>query len=146
VQLARDVNPLRTVARTLVAADATCSLSQLRDCSVVAYQICPAGLLVILIGDTFGYLALVDTFVIVQKYSWNIDSVWTRHTIFAVIAWDCRIFLHQFGCFLEEREFVFGERDQRRVCGYIVLKMLHIGHSAENCEYSRMRAGETERP
>jgi hypothetical protein len=146
MQLARDVNPLRTVARTLVAADATCSLSQLRDCSVVAYQICPAGLLVILIGDTFGYLALVDTFVIVQKYSWNIDSVWTRHTIFAVIAWDCRIFLHQFGSFLEEREFVFGERDQRRVCGYIVLKMLHIGHSAENCEYSRMRAGETERP
>ena len=137
---------MRTVARTLVTADAACCLSQLRYCSIVAYQICPAGLLVILIGDTLGHFTFIDAFVVVKEDSRNIDSVWTRHTIFAVIAWDCRIFLHQFGSFLEEREFVFGERDQRRVCGYIVLKMLHIGHSAENCEYSRMRAGETERP
>ena len=75
---------MRTVARTLVAADAACCLSQLRDCSVVAYQICPAGLLVILIGDTLGHFTFIDAFVVVKE---DITTIRESGDLSLSVAW-----------------------------------------------------------
>ena len=131
---------------TLATSDASVGLSELRNSPVVAHEICPSGLLI-----TFGFNALrnfslIHAFVVMQKDCRDVDSIGARHAVFAVIAWNCRIFLHEDSCLFEEYKVIFCKWHQGGEALEVVLKVLHIGHSAENAEHSRMSSGKSEGP
>ena len=71
---------------TLVAANAVVGLAQLRYTAVVSDKEGSSSLAVVLVLATLGYISLIYTFVIVQKYSRNVYSVRAGHAIFAIVA------------------------------------------------------------
>ena len=87
---------------TFTAFNASCSLSQLWNSAIVAYQVGPSGFTVAVVSAACYDVSIVDAFVIVQQNGRDVDAVWTWHAVFTVVAWDCRIFLHYGGCLLKE--------------------------------------------
>ena len=81
-----------------------------------------------------------------QQNRRNVDAVWARHTIFAIVARNSVPLHHVSSHLLEEMEIVVGERFQWAICAQIILKMLHAGHSAEHCEHTGLAPGKAERP
>ena len=71
-----------------VASDAMVRLAQFRDTPVIAYQIGPTCLAVIFIQHTLRDIAFVQAFVVMEQDGRNIETIRTRHTIFAVVARD----------------------------------------------------------
>ena len=131
---------------TLVAADAVVSLPQTGNRTVVANKECPTGLTVIFSLLIFRYISLVDTFVIMQQHTRNIQPIRAGHTVFTVITGDGGILHHQVGCIVEELNFLLLERLQRTKRVQIVLQVFHIGHAAQDGQHSGMRSCETESP
>ena len=146
VDLVRYVDFLRTVYAALVAAYASVCLTEFRNGSVVAYKICTTGLSVVLRFLALGYVAFIDAFVVVQEDGRDVDAVWARHAVFAVVAWNCRIFHHKIRCLFKEIKLVLIQRYERGVGLDVVLKVLHVGHAAENAQDAFVGSGKTEGP
>ena len=131
----------------LFATDAVVGLADGRDGPVVAHEIGPAQLAVILLLGALGDLALVDAFVVVLEYSRNIDSVGARHTVLAVVAVDGREAGHYAGDLGAEELFLLvGQVLEVLECAQVILKMFLIDHSAQHRQDSRVRSHEPERP
>ena len=146
MQFLRDLDPLRTMLYAGVAADASVCLTQLWYSSVIAYQICSSCFPVVLILYALCHFACVHTFVVVQEDRRDVYSVWAWHTVFAVVARYRRVFLHEISSLIQECQFFFVKRHERRVCLQVVLEMLHICHSAQDAEYSLRSACKAECP
>ena len=106
VQFIRNVDALRTVRNTLVASDAVTGLTESWHTAVVAYQKCLTGFALILGLRIFRNVSFVHTFVIVEQYSRNVETIWTWHAVFAVVARNCRELHHQIGCGIEKSHVV----------------------------------------
>lgn len=103
------VYALGAMWRALVAADAMTCLTEFRHTAVITDEECLTCLAVVLGLLTFGYIALIDTFVIVQQDGGNVKPVGAWHTILAVIAWYCGILHHQVGCFVKKCGIAVGQ-------------------------------------
>ena len=147
LQLARNVNLLRTMAHALAALDAMVCLTELGNTTIVADEEGTTSLLVVLCLLTFRYISGVDTFVIVNKDGRNVKAIGARHTIFAVVAIDGGIALDECRCFtFEPLLFFFGEGLERRVCTHIVFQVLHVCHATEDGKNFRLGTNVTECP
>ena len=85
-ELLRDVDILRAMWITLSAVYAMISLTKRRNRAVVADEVYPAGLLVVLRFLALRYVTLVHALVVVGEDAWDVNTVRTRHTIFAIVA------------------------------------------------------------
>ena len=121
-------------------------LAEFRYTAVVPDQISPASFAVVFILSALRDIPLVHTFIIMKQNSRNIDTVRTRHTVFAVVTWDGRILHHQVGGVEQETVFLFRQRLQRTVGAEVVLQVLHVSHAAQHGEYARKRACKPESP
>ena len=146
MKLRRDVDALRAMLHTLAATGAVVGLPQLRHRTIVAYQIGAPHLFISLVLAALWHIALVDALVIMQQYSRNVDSVGARHAILAVVARNRRVFQHQLRRLFQIVIILLSQRDKRRICKDIVLKMLHISHTAQYGEHILVRTGKAERP
>lgn len=111
--LRRDVDLLGAVFHTFLASDAVIGLAELRNAPVVAYEECATGFAVVLRLGVFRNVALIDTFVVVQKHTGYIQTVGAGHTVFAVVAGHGGELHHYVGCIVEELHLFFGEGLQR---------------------------------
>ena len=146
VKLAWNIDVLRTMGHALVAAYASVCLTEFRNGSVVAYKICTTGLPVVLRFLALGYVAFIYAFVVVKEDGRDVYTVWARHAVFAVVAWNCRICHHQIRRLFEEIKLVLIQRYERGVGLDVVLKVLHVGHAAENTQDTFVGTGKTEGP
>ena len=111
-------------------------LAEFRYTAVVPDQISPASFAIVFILSALRDIPLVHTFIIMKQNSRNIDTVRTRHTVFAVVTWDGRILHHQVGGVEQETVFLFRQRLQRTVRAEVVLQVLHVSHAAQHGEYA----------
>ena len=113
---------LRAVADALAALDAMTGLPKLGHTAVVADEEGAAGFLVVLCLLALGHVAFVHTFIIMYKDGRNVQPVWARHAIVAVVAVNRRIALDEV-CRLafEPVLFFFGQRFERCVGAQVVL-------------------------
>ena len=130
----------------MAAADALFGLAQARNAPVVSDQEGPPGAAVVGIARVVADVALVDTLVVVGEDAGDVHSVGAGHTVLAGGAVDEREPLELFGDVVEQGDLLFGERRERAERGKIVLKVLHIGHTAEHGEHLREAAAVAERP
>ena len=79
--LRRDVDLLGAVFHTFLASDTVIGLAELGNAPVVAYEECATGFAIILGLGVFRNVALVDTFVVVQKHTGYIQAVGAGHTV-----------------------------------------------------------------
>lgn len=129
--LFRDIDTLRTVRATLVAAYAVTCLTQFRHASVIAHEERTASTAEILVLNARRDITLVEALVVMKQNRRNVKSVRTRHAILAVVTRN-RVILHHLGCrILQEAEIIGGKCLQRGVSAQIILKMLHACHAAE---------------
>ena len=56
------------------------------DGPVVAYQECPAQLVIVFLLLRLGKITVVDAIIVIFEYSRNIQPVWARHAILAIVA------------------------------------------------------------
>ena len=111
--LRRNVDLLGAVFHAFLASDAVIGLAELRHAPVVAYEECATGFAIILGLGVFRNVALIDTFVVVQKHSGYIKTVGARHAVFAVVAGHGGELHHYVGGIVEELHFFFGKGLQR---------------------------------
>ena len=130
----------------MVATSTMIRLAEFRYTAVVPDQISPASFAVVFILSALRDIPLVHTFIIMKQNSRNIDTVRTRHTVFAVVTWDGRILHHQVGGVEQETVFLFRQRLQRTVGAEVVLQVLHVSHAAQHGEYARKRACKPKSP
>ena len=90
-ELLRDVDILRAMWITLSAVYAMISLTKRRNRAVVADEVYPASLLVVLRFLALWYITLVHALVVVGEDAWDINTIRARHTILAVVARHGRI-------------------------------------------------------
>lgn len=75
MQLSGDVDTLGAMGAALAAADAMGRLTQPGYAPVVSHEIGAAGLAVLRIGGGLGDVALIEAFVVMQEYRWDIQTV-----------------------------------------------------------------------
>lgn len=126
LQLLRNVDSLRAVRRTLVAADAVTRLPQFRNTAVVSDQVGPSGLPIIFVLCADRNIPLVEAFVVVQQDCRNIQPVGAGHAVFAVVARNRVELHHHRGHPLQKSEFFLAERLERTVCPKVVLNALKL--------------------
>ena len=130
----------------MVAANAVVGLSKAWHAAVVAHKESLARLGVLGVLAVLNHKSLVDTFIVMAENARNIESVGARHTILAGVARHHRERRVKVGYLRKQVQIVVRQRFERRVCPDIVLKVFHIGHSAQNRQNARLRPCETERP
>jgi hypothetical protein len=81
----------------LATTYAMVGLTQLLHISVVTHKECTTGLAIVFVLTALGYIAFVDTLVVVQQYGWDVKTIGTWHTILAIVAWDGGILLYKLG-------------------------------------------------
>lgn len=114
VKLFRNLDALRTVWHTLSAPYAMVCLPQFWDRPVVAHKEgLPRLYIIFIAGIGVRHIPFVDTFIIMDKDSRNVNAVGTRHAVFAVVACHRRILYHDTRSVVEKFKFVIGERFQR---------------------------------
>jgi len=146
VQLVRNLDALRAMLHALAAAYTVVSLAQGRDGLVVGSKVSLAELAEILLLLALGNRTLIHALVVMRENARNIYTVRTRHTVIAMGTIHRRILSHKRSHLLHERQLLFVHRLEIHERLEIVLQMLHVGHSAEHCQYPRVRAHETESP
>lgn len=80
-----------------------------------------------------------------KKNSRDVYSVRAWHAILAICAGNILAVLHAFRHVLKELAFFVRQRNERRECAQIVIKMFFVGHSAKDCQHLRKRPGEAKR-
>ena len=145
-QLLWYLDVLRTVFNAFPASDAVISLSERLYASVVINKILSARLLVVVVLRVCGYLAFVQTFVVMREDARDVDTVRTRHAILACGAWHVVYRCHDFSRLLQHLLLIVVERYDRREGIDIVLEMLHAGHAAKHIKHLRVCACESECP
>ena len=120
---------------TLAAACTFISLSQTGNASFEAHKKGAALLIIVGVHLILGHATLVETPIVVGKDGGNVEAVGAGHAIFAVGAVDILEAHLAFGNIHEHASIVVGEGLQGRICAYIILQMLHIGHSAEHRQH-----------
>ena len=146
MQLARDVDALRAVFVALAASGAMVSLTQCRDCAVIADQIRTACLAVVLGFAAVCDIPFIHAFVVMQEDGRDVDAVRARHAVFAVVARYRRVGHHQLRRFLQKIEFFLVEGNKRGVGLHIVDQMFHIGHAAQDGQDTCRSPCKSERP
>ena len=146
MQLLRYINTLRTMRSALVTPDTMTGLAKFRDTAVVTDQIGTTCFPIIGILRTLRNISFVQTLVIVQQNTRYIQSIRTRHTVFAVITRNGIEFHHQRCRIMQEADFLFRQRLQRRIGTQVILKMFHPRHAAQHCQYVRISSRITECP
>ena len=111
--LSRDVDLLGAVFHAFLASDAVIGLTELRHAPVIADAECATGFAVILGLGVFRNVALIDTFVVVQKHPGYIKTIGARHAVFAVVAGHGGKLHHYVGCIVEELHLFFRKGLQR---------------------------------
>lgn len=106
MQFLRNLNILGAMRNTLVTTDAMVSLAQPGNTSVIPDQKSTARLTIIFSLTTLRHMALIHTFVIMQQYGRNIDTIRTRHAILTVIARNGRKLHHQISRIIQELHFL----------------------------------------
>ena len=102
----------------MVASCTMACLAELRYATVITDEEGAAGFAIVLIPAAFGYIALVDAAVVMQQNGGNVQSVGTRHAIFAVVARDDRIGKHYLRRIFQQSQFFFRARVEGRIrCG-----------------------------
>ena len=81
-----------------------------------------------------------------DKHGRNVNTIRTRHAIFAVIARHRRIFQHQLCRFFQKLLIILGQRNQRGVCTDIILQMLHIRHTTQHRQHQFRGTGKAKCP
>jgi hypothetical protein len=92
---------------TLVASNAMIGLSKLRYTAIVSHEESTTCFAVILVLLAFGYVSFVDTLIIVYQNCRDIKAIRTRHTIFAIVAWDGGVLLDKFARLVEKLLLLF---------------------------------------
>ena len=110
MQFFRNINTLRTMRAALVASRAMVGLAELGYASVIADQIDAPCLFVIVIFSARNDIPFVQAFVVMQQDSRNIYAIRARHTILAIVTWDCFVLHHHGSGFLQEFQFLFRQR------------------------------------
>ena len=130
MHLSRYIDGLGAMGRALAATDAVAGLAQTRHTTVVTYQESTALLLVVRVLLVIGQKAFLDALVVVREDSGDVDTVWAGHAVVALVAWDG----------LEVEDIVSDSHQQvvlflcdgfqGGIGAYVLLEMLHIGHTA----------------
>ena len=107
-ELLGDADVLRAVRYACAATDAMGGLSLRFNHAVVADEETAAGFLEVFVLCGYRDVSLVDTLIIMCERAWDVDAVWTRHTILTRGAGDEREFHKLVGYALQERVFLFG--------------------------------------
>ena len=81
-----------------------------------------------------------------QQHRRNINTIRTRHAIFAIVTGYRRILHHQIGRIIQELDIRFRKRFQWGIGAQIVLQMLQIGHAAQNGQHAGRRPGKPKSP
>ena len=98
---------LRAVRLTLLAPYTPRCLSHLRHRSVVADKESAPSLGIARILTIPWHIIIVDTLIVVEKNSWNINTIRAGHAILAVVARHGWVLLHNVSCLLQEYQFLF---------------------------------------
>ena len=131
----------------LFAADAVAGLANGRNGSVVTDKVGSAEFAVILLLCALCDLTFIDALVVMLEYSRNVNPVRARHAVLAVVAVDGRETGHDAGDLrAEELLLLVGQVLEVLESAQVVLKVLLIDHPAEDCQDSRVRSHESERP
>ena len=146
MQLSGDVDTLGAMGAALAAADAMGRLTQLGYAPVVSHEIGAAGLAVLRVGGGLGDVALIEAFVVMQQYRWDVQTVGARHAVLAVVAGDGVELHHPRGGILQELELLVRQGIEGTIGPEVVLQVLHPGHPAQDGQHSRQAAGEAECP
>ena len=146
LQLLGYADVLRAMNNTLTTTYAMVGLSHFWHRTVEANEENASVALVILVHDVARQGALVLAFVVMHENAGNVDAIWTRHAIFAVVA---RNGLHAYdflGHVVEEILFFLCQRHQRTIRQQVVFQVFHIGHAAQHGEHAFRGAGIPESP
>ena len=146
MEFARNSYALRTMLHTLAASYAMAGLAQTRNRTVVTDKKGPSRLGIFRIGRRLRDVTLIDTLIIMQEHTRNVDAIGTRHAVFTVIAWHCGILRDESGRVMKELKLAVGQRFQRTERAEIILKMFLIGHAAKHCEHLGICAAEPKCP
>ena len=130
----------------LAAADTVVRLADSLDGLVVGSQIFPLQSGEAQLLGTLGYRALIHVSIVMLEDAGNVDSIRTRHTVFAVIAWDGFQSEQVIGNLLQESKVIVTEGLQRGLRPEVVLQMLHKRHATQHGQYTLGSACETESP
>ena len=121
-------------------------LPQLGHTTVVANQEGTTRLAIVLVLTAFRHITLVHALVVVQENGRNVYTIGAWHAILAIIARDGGILLYEFGCVEEELRLFFRKGHKGRERAYVVLQVLHVGHTAEHGKHIGLCAKEAECP
>lgn len=146
MNLFRDIDRLRAMRRTLVTPDTVIRLPELGHTAIVPHQKSPPGLPVTLVPAVLRHIPLIDTLIIMQQNSRNIDPVRARHTIFTIVTGNRRILHHQVRRLVQKPGFLLRQRYQGRISADIILQMLHISHTAQHRKHMLRRPRIPESP
>ena len=127
-----DLYRLGAMGLALSTTYASACLPQTGNRTVVAHEKCLTRLAIVLALRRSRDVAFVDTLIIMQQYRRNVESVWARHAVLAVIARHRRILHHQISRRIKEFLLVVGQRLQRTERREIVDQMVLVGHAAQN--------------
>ena len=132
VQFAGDANVLWTMGFALSAADAVVGLTQTRYGTVESDEVVATQFPILFIHLQTGQRAFVLTLIIMYKDSWNVNTIGTGHTVFAVIAGDGLETNDTLGhVFVQVGLLLFRQRLQRTIGEQVVFQVFHEGHATE---------------
>jgi len=114
----------------LVASGTMTCLAKLRYAAVIADEEGAACFAIVLVLTAFRHIALVDASVVMQQYGGDVQTVGTRHAVFAVVARNGGIGQHHLRRIFQQRHFFFRAGVERGEGAEIVLQMFHIRHAA----------------
>ena len=146
VELVGDGDALGAVVEAGAAADAVVGLAERRDGPVVADEVGPFELPVILLPAALGVAALGHGRVVVLEDAGDVDAPGTGHAVLAVGAVDERELLVLHGHTLHELQLFLCQRLEVREGLDILREDVHVRHAAEDAEHARVGPAEAEGP
>ena len=146
MELANNVDALRTLGYALATSGAMACLTELRYGTVVSDEEGSSVFAILRVLTVHRHAVFVHTLVEVGEDSRNIDAIRTRHAILAIVAWDERIAHELLSGRIEEVHIFLRQWFEWRVCFDVLLQVFHVRHTAKHAEYMRMRSGKTESP
>ena len=131
LQLAHDVDALRAFGSALSTTHTMTGLTKLRYRAVVTDEEGTAIFAVLGVLSVHGHTVFIHALVEMQQYAWNVDAVWARHTVLAIVARDKRVAYELLCRRVEEVHVILRQWLERREGLDVFLQMFHPWHTAQ---------------
>ena len=146
LHLAWNIDALRTMTHTFATSNAMVCLTEFRYGTVITYEVVPALTTILRTSLVMRHITFLYHLVIMCKDGRYIYSVWTRHTVVALVARNglevIDVLCHR------HKEIILFLRDRLEwcVCTYVVTQVFHVCHSREYTKHAFWCSCEAESP